>query len=215
MATTDFAVKSAVSGQVVATGISFETYLEKYAADFHEWVRGEVVKIAPIHRWHDAVARYLATLLAAYFELKPLGAIRQAPFVMRLPAAVSSREPDIQVILHANPGSLTDKYMNGPADLCIEVVSLESMARDHGEKFAEYEKGGVREYWIVDSLHDECRFYRLDEAGRYRRHTEDEAGHYRTPQLPGLTLHVPTLWLDSLPGPGATVQAVQAMVREG
>jgi hypothetical protein len=30
--------------------------------------------------------------------------------------------------------------------------------------------------------------------------------------LPGLLLHVPTLWEDKLPGPGATVKAVEAML---
>lgn len=55
----------------------------------------------------------------------------------------------------------------GPADICIEVVSEERIARDHGEKFAEYEKAGVREYWIVDPLRDTCRFNRLNEAGVY------------------------------------------------
>ncbi len=214
MATTDPAVVSAVSGQVVATGVSFETYLEKYAADFHEWVQGGVVKMAPVSSKHDQITFYLRLLLETYFEMKPLGQVASSPFVMRLPGTVSAREPDIQVILNTNPSERTDTYMDGPADICIEVVSPESVERDHGEKFAEYEKGGVREYWIIDPLRDEGRFYRLDEAGRYRRHAEDEAGHYRTPQLPGLALHVPTLWQDSLPGPGATVQAVGAMLQE-
>jgi len=43
---------------------------------------------------------------------------------------------------------LKHTYPDGPADLAIEIVSEESRLRDRGEKFAEYEVGGVKEYWI-------------------------------------------------------------------
>jgi hypothetical protein len=36
----------------------------------------------------------------------------------------------------------------------------------------------------------------------------DADGNYRTPALPGLVLHVPTLWHEQLPGPIAVAQAV-------
>ena len=102
--------------------------------------------------------------------------------------------------------------MDGPADIVIEIVSEESIDRNHGTKFEEYEKGGVPEYWIIDPLHEESRFYRLHEDGRYRRQAEDGGGHYETPALPGLKLHVPTLWQDELPGPAATARIVAEML---
>jgi Uma2 family endonuclease len=202
-----------VSGGIVATGISFEDYLEQYAADFCEWVEGNVIQMSPVHDYHDGMTLYVATLLSAYFELKPIGRIRREPFVMKQTAPLSGREPDIQVILNTNPHQLTPTYMDGPADICIEVVSPESVTRDYGEKFEEYEKSGVREYGIKDYLHRECRFFRLNDQGHYVHYTEDAEGNYRTPLLPGLVLHVPTLWEANLPGPIAIGQAVQAMVK--
>lgn len=202
-----------VSGEVIATGVSFEDYLERYAADFCEWVEGNVIKMSPVHDYHDDITYYAATLLSAYFELKPIGRVRRAPFVMKQPAPLSGREPDIQVILNTNPHQLTPTYMDGPADICIEVVSPESVARDHGDKLSEYEKSGVGEYWIFDPLHRECRFFRLNQEGVYIRHSEDAAGNYQTPLLPGLILHIPTLWQSNLPGPAAVVEAVKAMLK--
>ena len=204
-----------VSGEIVATGVSFEDYLERYAAHFCEWVDGVVIRMSPIHKTHDSLSRYAARLLEAYFEVNPIGQIRQAPFVMRISRVKVSREPDLQVILNTNPGNLTPTYMDGPADICIEIVSPESVTRDHGEKFDEYEKGGVPEYWIIDAIHKETRFYRLNEEGVYVRQVEDADGNYRTPNLPGLVLHVLTLWQDNLPGPIAIGQAVQAMLKNG
>jgi Uma2 family endonuclease len=201
---------------VIAVDVSIDDYMEHYAAYFCEYVEGVVIKMLPHSIPHDQLMYFLRLLITAYFELRPIGRIIGQPFVMRLPAFPNRRrEPDLFVVLNSNPYKLHDTYMDGPADLCIEVVSLESVGRDHGEKFAEYEKGGVPEYWIVDRRHKECRFYRLNEQAIYIRQQEDAEGYYRTPALPGLTLHVPTLWLDALPGPAATVDFVRRMLEIG
>lgn len=132
---------------------------------------------------------------------------------MRLPATDSAREPDLQIILDGNPGTLHDTYMEGPADICIEVVSPESISRDHGTKFEEYEKGGVGEYWIIDPVHRECRFYHLGNDGVYVPQSEDADGYHTTPRLPNFRLHVPTLWAEKLPGPTQIAQTVRAMLK--
>lgn len=185
-----------------------------YAHDYSEWVRGEVIPLAPISAEHDALNTYLGNLLQAYLELRPVGAMRRAPFVMQLDVVGTRREPDIQVILTGNPGKLTDTAMVGPADLCIEIVSPESTVRDHGEKLAEYEQAGVREYWIIDPRRKTARFNRLDESGAYSAINPDADGHYHTPLLPGLQLDVATLWRSPLPGLFATGEAVRAMLPE-
>ncbi len=198
---------------IVATNVSLEDYMEHYAAHFCEWVEGTVIRVSPSSMPHVRLLQYLIQLLNAYFELRPIGILVTQPFVMRLPAFPKRRrEPDLFIVLKSNPHELKDTVMEGPADICIEIVSPGSVDRDHGEKFAEYEKGGVPEYWIIDPLRDESRFYRVNEKGVYIRQTEDAQGNYRTPALPGLALHVPTLWQETLPGPAATANAVKAML---
>ena len=198
--------------EIVATDVTFEEYLQKYAADFHEFVKGTVIKMSPIHERHDQLTRFLAVWSETYFELRPIGKIRQEPFVMRISAHDIAREPDIQIILEANYSRLQPTYMDGPAQICIEVVSLESVRRDHGEKFEEYELSGVGEYWILDPLRDETRFYNLNAEGRYIAVREDAEGYYQTPLLPGFKLHVPTLWNEPLPGPLAIAQALKQIL---
>ena len=201
-----------ITGEIVATDVSFEDYLEKYAADFCEWIDGTVEKMSPIHDKHDLLTRYLALFFEAYFDLRPIGCIRQAPFVMRLPTIGRSREPDLQVILNNNTHTLTSTYMDGPANICIEVVSPESVQRDHGAKFEEYEKGGVPEYWLLDPIRSDTHFYRINASNVYVAHQPDEAGNYQSPQLPGLLLHVPTLWMTPLPGFMTIGEAVRQML---
>lgn len=202
------------AGRIVATGVSYDDYMAHYAEQFHEWVKGSVIRMSPESITHAMLIKYLEHLLDTYFALKPIGRAISAPFVMRLPDLDIAREPDVQVILNDNPGNLTDTAMVGAADICIEVVSPESATRDFGDKFIEYEKAGVREYWVIDPLRREAHFHRLQDSGLYARIQPDDAGHFHTPLLPRLALRVPTLWADPLPNPVETVAAVQAMVGE-
>lgn len=108
------------AGEIVAGEVSAEGYMDKYAAEFHEWVKG--------------VLHYLIMLLEACFELNPIGRVLSQPFVMEIEAADSKREPDLQVILNSNPGTLTPTKMEGPTDLCA----------------------GVQDYWIIDPNRTSC-----------------------------------------------------------
>jgi Uma2 family endonuclease len=163
---------------------------------------------------HALLVKYVLQLVDAYLALNPIGLVLDDPFVMRLDTSNTYREPDVLVILKTNPGQLTNIALIGPADLCVEVVSPESATRDYGDKFIEYEKAGVREYWIIDPLRQRVQFNRLDAAGVYTAIQPDEADRYTTPLLPRLYVHVPTLWQDTLPNAVEIMQMVQAMLAE-
>lgn len=193
--------------------VSADDYMEYYAHDFYEWAQGELIKMNPVLLPHDLISAHIRQLLTAFFALRPIGRVVGAPFVMRVDATEACREPDLQIILTSNPGQLTESAMIGPADICIEIVSPESVTRDYGEKFAEYERGGVREYWIFDPQRQAALLYRQNDDGLYRLQTPDGDGHYQTPLLPDFVLHVPTLWTDPLPDYFAIADAVRAMVK--
>lgn len=193
--------------------VSLEDYLEHYAEQHYEWVEGVAIKLSPATLKHNKLAQYLYALLDIYFSLNAIGEVVSSPFVVRLPEFPRRRrEPDLLVVLESNPNELKETYMDGAPDICIEIVSEESTGRDHGDKFAEYETGGVAEYWILDVVRNESRFYRLNAEKRYVRQDEDADGNYRTPALPGLRLHVPTLWQDKLPDILTTMNAVKTML---
>jgi len=198
---------------LVATDVSLETYMARYASQHCEWVEGLVFRVSPGEIKHNKLIYFLYTLLNTYFALRPIGQVIGQPFVMRLPAFPKRRrEPDLLVVLNTNPHELKATYMDGPADIAIEVVSAESVERDHGDKLREYEQGGVPEYWIIDKLRADCRFLRLNDEGHYVRHDPDTEGNYRTPALPGLALHVPTLLRDELPDPIAIIERIKSML---
>lgn len=173
-------------GQIIATNVSEAEYMEKYAAHYCEWVSGVVIKMSPASLRHNFLIDYLTDLFRIDFVLNPIGRLLSSPFVMNLSSISVKREPDLQIVLNTNPHQLTETAMNGPADICIEVVSPESVERDRGEKFSDYERGGVREYWIIDPLRSEPLFYRLNDEGVYIPQSVDDEGIYQTPLLPNL-----------------------------
>ena len=201
-----------VYGSVIASNVSEEEYLEKYAEHFCEWVDGTVIRIAPETLRHGTVIGYLLTLLKIYCELNPVATVVPWPFPMRLPPLKVCREPNLMVILKPRELADTDYAMNGAADICIEVISPESVLRDRGEKFEEYERGGVGEYWIFDYQRSEALYYRRNSDGIFARQTEDADDNYRSLLLPGLVINVPTLWREKLPDFNDIGKAVEAML---
>ena len=197
------------AGEIVALNVSAEAYMEKYAADHYEWAQGAVIKMSPVTQRHQKTVFYLTALIDVYLEHNPIGLTIGKPFVMRLENAIL--EPDLQVILKRNPGDLTNTAMIGPADICIEVATIESTPRDYGYAFKAYEDAGVREYWLIDPVRATHTFYRVGDYRLYKRFDVDKDGFYESPVLPGFKLHVPTLWQDELPGIVEIVDSVKAM----
>jgi len=120
-----------------------------------------------------------------------------APFQMRLPT--SGREPDVLFAATEHLDRVRSTRVEGPADLVVEIMSPESRARDRGEKFYEYQAGGVGEYWLIDPDTRRAEFYQLDDAGIYQAVLPGPDGFYHARELAGLRLRVACLWQDPLP----------------
>ena len=207
--------RSLPGGEIVAIDVSEDIYMRDYAESFHEWVDGVITKTSPVTSKHDNLTGYSRELFRAYFAIKPIGVVKNAPFVMRLKNVKSRREPDLQIILNSNPGTLEDTYMDGAADICIEVVSQGSVTTDYSAKLEEYERGGVREYWLFDPMRETTTFYRLNEKGQFQAQQPESNHNYSTPLLPGFKVHIPTLWQPELPSIIDVIKSVEAMLKDG
>lgn len=203
-----------ISGDVLATGVSYEDFLAQFDGQHVEWVNGVVIQMASITERHDATTRFLATFFQAFLELSGGGRVLQDPMVMRLEAIGSARAPDIQILLPDKLSFLKDNQVVGPADLVVEVVSPTSHRRDRVEKFSEYERGGVPEYWIIDSIYKETLFYHLGEDGLYERRKPDNDDIYHSLALKGFRLKIDLLWREELPGVFEIARMVENMLNK-
>jgi Uma2 family endonuclease len=164
-----------------------------------EWVDGEVIFMSPVSRKHQDLGRFLLALLTHYVEAFRLGVLLYEPFQMKSAPDLPGRSPDLMFVANANLSRLQDTYLDGPADLVVEIISPDSRARDRGDKFYEYEQAGVREYWLLDPQRKQAEFYLLGEDGIYRQVFIAEDGIYRSVVLDGLWLKVEWLWQEPLP----------------
>lgn len=183
--------------------MTFEEFLAWGNEDtWAEWVGGEVLVLTPATTRHQRIVRFLADFLGNFVLLRQLGEVLPAPFVIKLPPPQNrGREPDLVFIARERLDQLKPTYFDGVPDLVVEVTSLESIARDRGEKYVEYEAAGVKEYWLIDPDRQQAEFYCLGEDGRYRLHTADAEGVYHSRVIPGLWLKTAWLWQDP-PPPG-------------
>jgi Uma2 family endonuclease len=125
-----------------------------------EWIDGEIIIMSPANFEHDRLNTWLTTLLTMLIEEHELGIIC-ANVSVRFGALRRRRDPDLFFIAKSRQHLMRPTYFEGAPDLAIEIVSPDSQSRDRRDKFKEYEKAGVREYWIIDPLSKTVELYRL------------------------------------------------------
>jgi len=97
---------------------------------------------------HQEALKGLLLRLNTFVEEKKLGIIEVAPLPVQLwPGKV--REPDLFFLAKEHADRIGEQVFGVP-DLIIEVTSPGTREVDRGEKFFEYARAGVREYWLVD-----------------------------------------------------------------
>jgi len=150
--------------------------------------------VSPASRRHQGLVDFLTSVLRSFAEWGRRGTVVSAPFQMKTGPELPGREPDVLYVAQEHLKRLRDTYLDGPANLVAEVISPESVGRDRGEKFYEYETGGVREYWLLDVDRQRADFYQLQDDERYHLIEPDGEGVYRSLVLPDFWLRVQWLW---------------------
>ena len=134
-------------------------------ADYMKWngdERWELIEGVPYNmtpapmRQHQKLSREIGYKIMSFLQGKSCE-VYFAPFDVRFPSKQSNKtedsnidsvvQPDISVI--CNKKKLDDRGCIGAPDFIIEIISKSTATIDTREKFALYEKHGVKEYWIV------------------------------------------------------------------
>lgn len=175
--------------------LSFEDYLAWEGENQSvEWIDGEILIMPPASTQHEDLFVFLSVLLRTYVNKHKLGKILGSRLAMRLEVQRRGREPDLLFVARERLHLLKKNYLDGPADLVIEITSPESFARDRGEKFNEYEAAGIREYWLIDPERQHAEFYRLDTDLHYSAVPLEADNTFRSQVIPGFWLRTEWLW---------------------
>ncbi len=146
------------------TKLTFKQYLHQYpeGEGKFELVNGEFIKV-DCTRAHKNVARFLVKAFDRENERLSLDYIIDKDIIIRTltkDGEERGRIPDVSVV----KGSIWNKNVTAygaitdPLELAVEVAST-NWDDDYIDKLEEYERLGIKEYWIVDYLAIASRQY--------------------------------------------------------
>jgi Uma2 family endonuclease len=147
---------------------------------------GKIIRDSPAIPRHGFTATWIGNAISYYAEKFDLGIVGGATMTVRL-TKYQGPEPDVFFIRKSRFRIIVEKYVDGPPDLCVEVISKSSRKRDRGRKFVLYAEHGVKEYWIIDPLRITVEFYENQE-GEWVEIKPDAQGRLHSKVLPGFWL---------------------------
>ncbi len=146
------------------TKLTFADFLQQYpdGSGIYELVNGEIVKVEAT-RVHKNVARFIVQSFQRESERLGLDYIVDKDIVFRTVKASGQeqgRNPDVGVVKASVWNSNVRGYgaLTEPIQLAVEVTST-NWEDDYVDKLDEYQRIGIREYWIVDYLAIASRAY--------------------------------------------------------
>ncbi len=129
----------------------------------YEVIAGELVVTPSPSLRHQRISMDLATRLNVFVREHGLGEVFAAPLDV-LFAEGDYMEPDIVFVREDHREYFTDRGIEGPPDLIVEILSPATAARDRGIKRERYRHFGVPEYWVVDPDARAIEVWRLAEG---------------------------------------------------
>ncbi|MEL6307236.1 MAG: Uma2 family endonuclease [Chloroflexota bacterium] len=158
--------------QSTRTRITAQAYfqLPDYAThDLIQLIEGEVILSMPPILKHQLIVKKILSLLEK-IEASNGGVAFPSPTEVKLSES-DVYQPDVLYIAQGNMAiaQQDDKRIIGAPDLVVEVLSPSTAKLDRHQKYNAYEKNGVREYWIVDPLHETIEVWHRDEAEVFQR----------------------------------------------
>ncbi|MBV8887405.1 MAG: Uma2 family endonuclease [Chroococcidiopsidaceae cyanobacterium CP_BM_RX_35] len=142
--------------QAKPKALTFDEFLKVYPEDGrYELVDGKIVRILAT-RQHEDVADYIQDLLKEEVKHQNLNykvSNRIVLATLTQTGVEMGRNPDVSVISRNQWRSNRSAYtaLREPIQLEVEVVST-NWEDDYDDKFDEYQRLGINEYWIVDYL---------------------------------------------------------------
>jgi len=152
----------------------------------YQIIDGELHMAPAPSPYHQRISRNIEFLLWSFVSKNGLGEILDSPCdVVLSPQDIV--QPDLLFISRDRSHIIGERYIEGPPDLIVEILSPSTVELDRKHKKELYQRYGVKEYWIVDPNRKEVEVYTL-EGGRYSLHGRFGANESLNSPLLGLTV---------------------------
>jgi len=157
-----------------------------------ELVNGEVAVSPSPEPRHSYVDSKLRKILLNHIDAHDLGALFGD--VDTIFGEHDVRRADLIFFSKDRLHLIGEKAMEGPPDLCVEIISPSSSKSDHDDKFEQYEAGKVAHYWIVDPSALTMEGFKLVRRKYRPRGSGKGEAIISLPPFPELKISLKELW---------------------
>ena len=159
----------------------------------YEVIDGELF-MTPAPSWqHQSSLMRLSFLIYGWVSARNLGSVVQAPVGVVLDEE-NGVQPDLVFIARERFHIISERGVEGPPDLLVEVLSPSTEARDRGVKMRRYAAAGIPHYWLLNPRARALEAYVLGENGYEPAGIHGPGSIFRPALFPGLEIPIETLW---------------------
>lgn len=160
-------------------------------------IDGAIFMASPDNLEANHLNGWLYRLVADFVEHFELGDV----FVSRVACKFDEHnapETDIVFVSKKRSRQLRRGRIEGPPDLTVEIVSPDSVERDYHKKRQQYERFGVKDYWIINEIERTALFLQHKADGKFHE-VKSRLGVYRSKVLKAFWLRTRWLWRETRP----------------
>ena len=144
---------------------------------------------------HQEVEHNLVLSLGPFVRAHRLGKLYPGPIDVLFTEG-DYLAPDLAFVREDRKAIVTDRGIEGPPDLVVEIVSPSTALRDRTLKRERYARYGVPEYWIVDADRRQVEVHRPADAADRPSIVTDRLVWRPVDDGPALELDVAQLFAD-------------------
>lgn len=156
----------------------------------YELIDGVVIMSPSPTPLHQEIVAEIAAQLRMFVKRNPIGRVFVEVDVQLAPRAVAGElvyRPDAVYVSKERNDQIRNCIAGAP-DLVVEVISPDSRRYDGETKRSDYERCGVREYWLIDPLEGRMTFYVLQGGRLVER--QPRGDEFSSEALPGLVVNL-------------------------
>ncbi len=124
-------------------------------------INGELIMSPAPHPNHQRVLR---ELFKVFDSVNLPGEIFFAPIDLYIDNK-NVFQPDLAYVSAENKSVITNRGIEGPIEIVVEIISPSNSYTDRNQKKSSYLKFGIKEYWIVDPGNKSIEIYSPQSGG--------------------------------------------------
>jgi Uma2 family endonuclease len=125
-------------------------------------INGELIMSPAPHPNHQRISRRLFKIFDRILEGQ--GETFYAPIDLYIDNK-NVFQPDLAYVSNKNKSVITNRGIEGPIEIIVEIISPSNSYTDRNQKKSSYLQFGIKEYWIVDPGNKSIEIYSPEGGG--------------------------------------------------